>query len=212
MPAPVNARRYRSGVREERARATRRSVLRAAQELFAAQGYPDTTVAEVAARAGVSVDTVYASVGRKPALLLAAHDLALSGGDDPLPAEQRDYLAAVRAAEGARAKLTTYAAALAQRFPATAPLAEALRVAGQTEAACQEVWTSLRERRLAGMAVLAGELQATGEVRADLSDEDVAHLLWTTGAPELFSLHVARRTPEQYAVMLADLWVRTLLG
>ncbi|SDS14353.1 regulatory protein, tetR family [Nocardioides scoriae] len=212
MPDPVNPRRYRSAVREEQAAATRRAVLAAAQDLFASRGYADTAVAEVARVAGVSLDTVYASVGRKPALLLAVHDRALSGGDDALPAEQRDYVAAVRAAAGARAKLTTYAGALAERYPATAPLAEALRVAAQTEAACGEVWTALGERRLAGMRVLAGELRATGELRTDLADDDVAQLLWTTGSPELYLLHTSRRTPEQYAETLADLWVRTLLG
>ena len=65
-------------------------MLAAARDLFASEGYAGTTVAAVAARAGVSVDTVYASVGRKPDLLLAVHDMALGGGDEPLEAERRD--------------------------------------------------------------------------------------------------------------------------
>ena len=77
----------------------------------------------------MSVDTVYTSVGRKPELLLAVHDMALGGGDEPVGADQRDYVAAIRAARGARAKLETYAAALAVRLPSAVPLAESLRVA-----------------------------------------------------------------------------------
>ena len=46
----------------------------------------------------VSVDTLYASVGRKPQLLLAVHDMALGSSDEPVAAEQRDYVAAMRAA------------------------------------------------------------------------------------------------------------------
>lgn len=211
MTDPVNARTYRSPLREEQAAATRRAVTRAAHDLFAAHGWAGTTVAAVADRAGVSLDTVYASVGRKPALLLAAHDLALSGGQEALPAERRDYVAAVRAAPGAVAKLRTYAEALGRRYPATAPLAEALRAAAPTDEGCRATWTALGARRRAGMGVLAGELRATGEVRADLTDDDVAHLLWSTDGPELYLLVTSDRTPEQYAALLADLWTRTLL-
>ncbi|MCX5746660.1 MAG: helix-turn-helix domain containing protein, partial [Proteobacteria bacterium] len=48
--------------------------LDAARELFTVGGWAGTSVAEVARVAGVALDTVYASVGRKPALLLAVHD------------------------------------------------------------------------------------------------------------------------------------------
>ncbi|MBA2773953.1 MAG: TetR family transcriptional regulator, partial [Nocardioidaceae bacterium] len=74
VPQPVKVRAYRSVLRTEQAAATRRQVLRAARELFTRQGYADTTVAAVAARARVSVDTIYASVGRKPQLMLAVID------------------------------------------------------------------------------------------------------------------------------------------
>ena len=60
-------RRYTSAVRTEQATATRRAVLRAARELFAERGYAGTSIAAVAAHAGVAVDTVYAAAGRKPA-------------------------------------------------------------------------------------------------------------------------------------------------
>ena len=100
MPDPVKTRRYTSVVRAEQAAATRGAVLTAARELFTTAGYGGTTVAQVARLAGVSVDTVYTSVGRKPELLLAVHDMALGGGDEPVAAEQRDYVAAIRADPG----------------------------------------------------------------------------------------------------------------
>ena len=100
MPEPVKTRTYRSPVRAEQAAATRRAVLVAARKLFTTTGYAATTVADVARLAGVSVDTVYTSVGRKPELLLAVHDMALGGGDEPVGAEGRDYVAAVRRCRG----------------------------------------------------------------------------------------------------------------
>jgi len=213
VPSPVKTRTYRSQRREEQAAATRRAVLRAARDLFVARGYPDTTVADVARRAKVSVDTLYASVGRKPQLLLAVHDMVLSSADEPVAAEQRDYVAAIRAAEGARAKLTTYAEALGRVFPHTVPLAESLRVAAQTDAECRKVWEGLNERRAANMLQLARELRATGELREDLTDEEVAHLVWTTNSPEFYRLTTARgRTPQHYVATVTDLWTRTLLA
>jgi AcrR family transcriptional regulator len=65
----VSKRPYRSVARAESARATRTEILRAAGELFAQQGYAQTTVAEIAERAQVAVNTVYTSVGGKSALI-----------------------------------------------------------------------------------------------------------------------------------------------
>jgi AcrR family transcriptional regulator len=213
VPSPVKTRRYRSPRREQQAAATRRAVLRAAQALFTTRGYPETTVADVARRAKVSVDTVYASVGRKPQLLLAVHDMVLGSSEEPIAAEDRDYVAAIRAASDARTKLTTYAEALGRLLPQTVPLVEALRVAGQGDTDCRTVWEGLNERRAANMLIFAGDLRATGEVREDLTDDDVAQLVWSTNSPEFYRLSTSRgRTPEQYAALVADLWIRTLLA
>ena len=69
-PAPVKGTR-----RERQAADTRREILETAQRLFAARGYAATSVADVAAEAGVAIQTIYSSVGSKRALLgsLADH-------------------------------------------------------------------------------------------------------------------------------------------
>ncbi|MEJ7691007.1 MAG: helix-turn-helix domain-containing protein [Nocardioidaceae bacterium] len=77
-------------------------MLTSARDLFTRQGYADTTVAAVADRADVSVDTIYASVGRKPQLMLAVIDVVLGEENDPVPAEQRDYVRAIRARRSRR--------------------------------------------------------------------------------------------------------------
>ncbi|MCW2807388.1 MAG: TetR/AcrR family transcriptional regulator [Marmoricola sp.] len=214
MPDPVNGpRRYRSPRREEQAAATRRAILRAARDMFVEQGYPDTTVAAVARRAGVSVDTLYASVGRKPQLLLAVHDMVLGSADEPVAAEQRDYVQAIRSAPDASSKIATYAAALGRLLPTTVPLAESLRVAAQSDPECRAVWDGLNARRAANMLLFARDLRTTGELREDLTDEDVAHLVWTMNSPEFYLLATAGgRTPEQYAATVADVWTRGLLA
>jgi AcrR family transcriptional regulator len=213
VPEPVKSRAYRSERRRAQADATRRSVLRAAHHLFTRQGYADTTVAQIARRARVSVDTVYTSVGRTPQLLLAVHDMELGGAGEPVPAEQRDYVLAIRAADGARAKIATYAEALGRLLPRTVPLADALRVAALTDPDCRVVWDGLNARRARNMRDFAHDLRATGELREDLTDDDVADLVWSTNSPEFYLLVTSRgRSPEQYAALVADLWTRTLLA
>src|SRR5208282_2355464 len=61
--------------REVAAAETRREILRAARQLFAAHGYAGTSVQRIAEESGVAVQTVYSSVGSKSALVLALNDL-----------------------------------------------------------------------------------------------------------------------------------------
>lgn len=204
---------YRSQRRAEQAAATRAAVLRAARDQFAERGYAGTGVADVAAAAGVNVDTVYRVVGRKPQLVLAVIDMALAGADEPVVAEQRDYVQAILAAEGARAKLTTYAEALGRVMPRVAPLFDSLAQAALSEPECAAVRDAIGERRRANMLKLAEDLRATGELRSDLDDDTVADLLWTTNAPDYYALALARGwSPATYAERLGDLWVRLLLA
>lgn len=212
VPDPVKTRRYDSPLRVEQAERTRHAVLTAARALFTSRGYADTSVADVARLAGVSVDTVYASAGRKPQLLLAVHDMVLASSDEPLPAEERDYVRRIRAATTAEEKIRAYAAALADRLPHVAPLAEALRQAAASDEACRTAHDALTRRRAANMRRFAADLRSTGQLREDLTDDTVADLVWSMNAPEYFRLLVERgRSPEQYAVLVADVWIRTLL-
>lgn len=188
-------------------------MLRAARGLFTSRGYAETSVTDIARAAGVSVDTLYASVGRKPQLLLAVHDMELAGGDAPVDAEERPYVKAIRAATTASEKIATYSEALAQLLPRTVPLQDSLRVAGQKDPACREAYRAVTERRAANMRLFAADLRSTGEVRADLADDDVADLVWSMNGPDYYLLMRSRgRTPAQYAALVREVWTRTLLA
>ena len=80
----MSPRAYTSTVRADSAAATRRAVLAAALEIFQERGYAGTTVAEIARKAGVALNTVRVSVGSKPQLLLALVDEAAT--DDAIVA------------------------------------------------------------------------------------------------------------------------------
>jgi AcrR family transcriptional regulator len=207
-------RRYHSPRRAEQAAATRRAVLTAAREAFVTKGYLATTVADIATAAGVAVDTVYAAVGRKPDLLRELIEEAISGTDHAVPAEQRDYVRDVRAAHTAREKITIYAHALTGIQQRLAPVFLALRDAAVTDPTCARVWRQIAQRRAANMHLFAADLRATGELRTDLSDDDVADLIWSMNAPEYWTLLVNDRgwTPTRFRDQLIDTWTRLLLA
>ncbi|MFA7324270.1 MAG: helix-turn-helix domain-containing protein, partial [Candidatus Nanopelagicales bacterium] len=66
---PAKPRSYASPLRAESAQRTRRAVLEAARELFLSAGYVQTTIEQIADRAGVSRPTVFSSVGNKATVL-----------------------------------------------------------------------------------------------------------------------------------------------
>ena len=168
---------------------------------------------EVARRAGVSVDTVYASVGRKPQLLLAVHDMILASADEPLPSAERDYVRQIQQATTAEDKIRRYADALAELLPRTVPLDLALREAGTTDRECRDLRESISRRRRANMRLFAGDLRSTGRLRPDLTDDQVADVVWSMNSPEFFQLLAdAGYQPRQYADLVADIWGRTLLA
>lgn len=206
-------RRYRSPRRAEQAARTRQAVLAAARELLGEVGYPAMTVAAIARRADVAVDTVYASVGRKPEVLRQLVESALSGTDETVPAAQRDYVLAIRAADTAREKITIYAEAISRIQGRMAPVFLALRDAAATDPDTTALWREISERRARNMRDFAGNLRATGELREDLSDDEVADILWSMNAAEYWVLLVHERgwTPERFTRWIVDAWTRLLL-
>jgi len=207
-------RRYTSAVRAEQAAATRRAVLQAARDLFAERGYAGTSITAIAARAGVAVDTVYAAAGRKPALLRELVETSISGTDHPVPALQRDYVRRVREAATARDKLGIYAAAVADIGVRMAPVHRALAEAAVTDADCAALRAEISARRAANMRLLAADLRATGELRPDLTDDEVADVVWSMNSAEYRALLVGDRgwTAERFGTWLADAWTRLLLA
>jgi AcrR family transcriptional regulator len=74
-PERATAKRPPPGRRAVQAEQTRRDILAAARRRFAREGYAATNLKDIAADAGVSVQTVYDSVGKKPDLVRRLNDL-----------------------------------------------------------------------------------------------------------------------------------------
>ncbi|MEV6640792.1 helix-turn-helix domain-containing protein [Amycolatopsis sp. NPDC051371] len=133
-------RRYESPVREARARRTREHVVATAGRLFAERGYAGTSVRQIAAAAGVSLETV-TQAGRKADLLLAAFRGGFAGDPDAVnldalvgPAADLPVVVG-RVAEGVRRSLPIWRAftTAAMADPAVAAVRAELAVARRTE-------------------------------------------------------------------------------
>ena len=213
MSDPVK-RRYRSAVRQEQARRTRQAILAAATQLFAEQGYAATTIAQIAAAADVAVDTVYASVGTKPVLMRLLMETAISGTDQAVPAEQRDYVRQVKAAASARQKIEIYAAAVVDVNTRLAPLHLVLRAAAAAAPELAGIRDQISARRAANMRLFAADLAATGELRPGLDLDEIADVVWSMNSAEYFTLLVRERgwAPDRFAAWLAGAWCRLFLA
>src|SRR5690349_21941584 len=112
---------YDASGRRAQARARRLAVVLAAREKFERDGYRPTTIAAIAAQAGVSAESVYKGFGTKAALAKAVFDLALAGDDEPVPVAERPSVQAIRDETDVRRKIAMFAAGLAQRQARSAP-------------------------------------------------------------------------------------------
>jgi AcrR family transcriptional regulator len=213
MPRAVKRRAYDNAARKAQSRATRQRIIEVARELMVERGYRATIVSEIARRSDVHVDTIYELVGRKPVLLRELIEQALSGTDHPVPAEERAYVAAIRAEPDPAAKLAIYAAAIRDMQARLAPLFLALRDASATEPEAQQVWQTLSDRRAANMRQLAQDLHDAGGLRPGLSIDEAADTIWATNSAELYVMLTVERgwPPDRYERWLTDTWRRLLL-
>src|SRR3954467_3001154 len=117
---------YRSTLRAEQARATRRAVVSAARDLFVEIGWTRTTIDAVAARAQGSRKTVFTPVGGKAALLKLALDWALVGDDEPVPMAERPVIAGMEQLSDPRELVARWARFVADLEVRAAPLAAVL--------------------------------------------------------------------------------------
>ena len=213
MSETVKRRTYDSSRRQEQARQNRARMLDAARRRFLTDGYAATTLAAVAADAGVSVETVYKAFKNKAGILKAVFDVAIAGDDEPVPIMQRDWVAAIRAEPDVAQQLRMYAERLAPSMARTAPILLLARSAKVLDPDLAAVWEQLQAERLIGMTAFATELAASGQLRDGVTIEVARDVLWTMNAVDVYELLVLDRgwTPERYEQFVAETIIAALV-
>jgi AcrR family transcriptional regulator len=204
-------RRYDSTGRQAQARRNRQAILDAAQRQFLEGGYAATTIAAVAAEAGVSVETIYKAFGGKPGLVRAIYDRGLVG-PEPVPAYRRADEMRERETDP-RAIMRNWGTIASQVSSVVSPIERLVRAAAASDhdmAALLQAHNDLRERRARHHARF---LKDRGYLREGVSVAQATDILWTCTSDELYDLLVTQRgwSPPRYARFLADFMINALL-
>ena len=189
MSETVKRRRYSSTLRAEQAAATRARILTAARELFADVGYPQTTLGDVAAAAGVAGDTVLHVFGSKKALLRAVLDVVIGGDDAERRVLDREEPQAMRRETDQRRQIAMFAAGMTGQLERIRPLDDILRSAAVVDTDARELREDLQLRqRRAAMTTVASWIAANGELAHGRAVGDAADIIWTLTSPEVHRL------------------------
>jgi AcrR family transcriptional regulator len=211
--AEGGTRTYRSELRQRQAAETRRRVVESAAEVFGEHGYHAATFAQIAKRAGVSVETVQKH-GPKSALLWAAVEVASFGveGDVDLFETERGraFLAARDPDE--------FAAVVGETMLAiNAPVAGTWTAATAVAHGDPEVAANLARRLATIRGQVEKALRVVGErgwLRADVPFDDLVEAVCVITSVESYVRYVRMDggTPERYQTFVARALRDTVLA
>jgi AcrR family transcriptional regulator len=210
MSRPVKRRAYRSEHRRGLAEQTRTRVLDAAAEAFEERGYGATSIAAIAAAAGVSSETIYVRFGNKRTLLGELVQRAVRG-DDSAPVLEQPGFNAVVAATDQREQLRLFAADIVLRLERAAPLLAVVSEASRSEPELAVLLEKLHGGRLKNFQALVKALARRGPLR--VSTTEAAETIWALTSPELHQAltRVRAWTRKRYTSWMADSLAELLL-
>jgi Transcriptional regulator len=206
-------RRYDSPRRREQAAATRGEILEAALRLFEQRGYTATSMAAIAAEAGVAPKTVYLAFQSKRGLLLALWHLLLRGDEEPVPVGERRWFREVVDEPDPEHLLRLNARNSRIVKERAGALLEILRSAAPADVELDALWMRIQTEFYENQRSIVAQLQKNGALRAGLEVDRGADILWTLNHPSVYGLLVGDRgwSPQQYEEWLGDAFCSQLL-
>jgi AcrR family transcriptional regulator len=195
-----------STYRQEQAAATRERIASAARKLFGERGYGATTLAAIAAEAGVAEPTVYAVFGSKKGLLLALRQQMQAEVELP------KLTAKANAAPDARRKLEGWARLLRRQMERSYDVIVAHREAARVDSAAAEEHRVVLDSRAGVMHELVRDLAP--DLRSDLNVQTATDILWAFSNEEIYRELVQERgwSPDRYEAWMARTLKQQLLA
>lgn len=197
---------YRSKLREERAEETRLRIRAAARDLFAANGFTDTTINRIAERAGVAPQTVYAVFGSKGGIVASM----LEEAEDS--AEYGARVSEMASEESPWRQLRLFVTWIRTLFETGAPvLRAALEARYDPDVAALAAQGDARRRD--GTRRLTDMWAAKGALREGLKPVDAAQRMWLITSPEQYfkAVDELEWDTDRYERWLGDLLEREIL-
>ena len=151
-------------------------MVEAASRLMSTRGYIGTTMADIAAEAGVAVQTMYFTVHTKPAVLRAVFEFAVKGDHLPNSPVQRAWFGALEQAPDAEQALAIFVDATTEIFRRVAPLASAFNALGDDPEIVDFYALNGRLQR-DGYRIVVDALARKRPLRTGLSPDDATTIL-----------------------------------
>ena len=194
-------------LREQHAAVTRRAILQAARELFAEQGFANTTVKGLAERAGVAVQTIYATFGSKAGVVIGLVDLL----DEEAGVEV--IHAAIQRADDPREILRLTARILRQIRERCGDIVNMARQGASSDERLASTLAEGLRRRNAGLATITQTLDSQKALRDGLDPQTAADIAAALLSDEICDVLVDQRhwSYDRYERWLADALAQQLL-
>jgi AcrR family transcriptional regulator len=199
--------------RADKAERTRQTILQAASELFAAQGFAATTINAIAAKADVAAETVYLRFGNKLTLISEILETAIVGDAPRVDVLELPDIAAIRAITDQRTQLTRLAHLSRGILERTARAHRILRNSGTADPALAEFVAADRQRRHRHQTAYIGMLLDNGPLREGMSTPDAAAIYGAMANPDTYAELTSHRgwSPDHYENWLRDTLTLLLL-
>ena len=202
---------YDATRRRAQARETHSAIIRVARDLFIADGYGRTTIADIAHAAGVSVETIYATFKNKAALLHRAWDITIGGDDQDIVFHERPEVTAIRNEHDLAKRLMLHAQFSTKTAQRIAPFQLMVQSAAGADPSAAAMLDEIGRQRLAGISVMAADAARTGQLA--VSEEECRDVIWSFTDGMLWHRLVNERgwSDQRFAEWLGQMWIRTLV-
>jgi AcrR family transcriptional regulator len=199
--------------RAEQARATRRRIVAAAAAQFVARGYGATLLDQVAAEAGVAVQTVYFHFGNKRTLLKEALDVAAVGDDDPVPLMDRPWVKEIQQETDPVRIIVLWLAIGRSILDRIAPLMRVVRGATSTDPEVAAQWDTNQAQTRTANGFLADLLARRGALKPGLDVEQARDIAFVLSNAETYLqfTDVCGWTPDEWQERTAAVLTAALL-
>ncbi len=207
-------RRYESPRRREQAAATRREILAAAQRLFERQGYAATTVAAIAAEAGVAAKTVYLAFESKSGLLRALWHLLLRGDQDDVAIDARRWYQELLEERDPQRKLRLVASNSRAVKERAGALMGVIRNAAPGDPDIGALWDRIQTDFYENQSRIVASLAGSKALAPGLDAERASDILWTLNHPDVWLLLHGERgwSADEFEQWFAETAIAQLLG
>jgi AcrR family transcriptional regulator len=204
---------YNSPRRREQAAATRAQILTSAQRLFERDGYAATSMAAVAADAGVSLKTVYVVFETKSGLLRAVWHRVLRDGDG-VPVGDQPWFLRVLDEHDPRIQLRLNAQNSREVKERAGPIMEVIRAAAPGDAEIGALWQRIETEFHANQRQVIESLHRKHALRKGLGVAAAADILWALNHPGVYRSLVGDRgwSPARYERWLTGILTSQLLA